>query len=308
MIATVSKPSVKVLTQKHGQNWSLYNADCCEAIKAIPDNSIHYSIFSPPFGTTLYVYNASERDMGNGRSYIEFARHFGFLAKELQRVIMPGRLVSMHCMDIPLMKERDGEIGLFDFPGSLTRMMQRNGFVKHSEVTIWKDPVMAVQRTKALGLLHKQLKKDSAWSRQGIPDKLITFRKRGDNPERVTKTNESFPVDKWQDYASPVWRNLPDPVWMDIRTNDTLGFIAARDGKDERHICPTQLTVLERGIELWTNPGDIVLDPFNGIGSTGWVSLKNNRRYIGFELKESYFSLAAEYLSQFEENSQMSLF
>lgn len=294
--------SVKVLDQKEGKNWVLYQGDCCEVLRGIPDNSIHYSIFSPPFGTSLYVYNASERDMGNGRDYREFARHFGFLAKELARIIIPGRLVSMHCMDIPLMKERDGVIGLFDFPGSLTRMMQRNGFIKHSEVCIWKDPVMAVQRTKALGLLHKQLKKDSAMSRQGIPDKLITFRKPGGNPEPVTKTNQSFPVDLWQNYASP--------VWMDIRPNDTLGFQCARDGKDERHICPTQLTVLQRGIELWTNPGDVVLDPFNGIGSTGYASLKLGRKYIGCELKDSYWRTATEYLREAsgEEREQLDLF
>lgn len=274
---------MNVLDQVVKQKYAIYNGDSCEVIKGIPDNSIHYTIFSPPFAS-LYTYSNSDRDMGNCKGDKEFAEHFRFLIDELYRVTMPGRLLSFHCMQLPLSKERDGVIGLKDFRGELIRMFQEAGFVYHSEVTIWKNPVTAMQRTKALGLLHKQLKKDSCMSRQGIADFLVTMRKPGDNPERVTHTNESFPVYVWQHYASP--------VWMDIKESDTLQRKSAREDKDERHICPLQLEVIRRGIELWTNPGDIVLDPFTGIGSTEYVALKSGRRAIGCELKPSYYKQA----------------
>lgn len=274
---------MNVLDQVVRQKYAIYNGDSCEVIKGIPDNSIHYTIFSPPFAS-LYTYSNSDRDMGNCKGDKEFAEHFRFLIDELYRVTMPGRLLSFHCMQLPLSKERDGIIGLKDFRGELIRMFQEAGFVYHSEVTIWKNPVTAMQRTKALGLLHKQLKKDSCMSRQGIADFLVTMRKPGDNPERVTHTNESFPVYVWQHYASP--------VWMDIKESDTLQRKSAREEKDERHICPLQLEVIRRGIELWTNPGDIVLDPFTGIGSTEYVALKSGRRAIGCELKPSYYKQA----------------
>lgn len=262
---------------------AIYNGDSCEVLKNIPDNSIHYTIFSPPFAN-LYCYSNSDRDMGNCSGNEEFAKHFEFLIKELYRVTMPGRLLSFHCMNLPMMKERDGVIGLKDFRGDLIRMFQKEGFIYHSEVTIWKNPVTEMQRTKALGLLHKQIKKDSTMSRQGIPDYVVTMRKPGENPERVTHTNESFPVNVWQRYASP--------VWMDIRQSDTLQKKSAREEKDERHICPLQLEVIKRCIELWTNPNDIVLDPFAGIGSTNYVALRMNRRTVGVELKESYYKQA----------------
>ena len=274
---------MNVLDQVVKQKYAIYNGDSCEVIKGIPDNSIHYTIFSPPFAS-LYTYSNSDRDMGNCKGDKEFAEHFRFLIDELYRVTMPGRLLSFHCMQLPLSKERDGVIGLKDFRGELIRMFQDAGFVYHSEVTIWKNPVTAMQRTKALGLLHKQLKKDSCMSRQGIADFLVTMRKPGDNPERVSHTNESFPVYVWQHYASP--------VWMDIKESDTLQRKSAREDKDERHICPLQLEVIRRGIELWTNPGDIVLDPFTGIGSTEYVALKSGRRAIGCELKPSYYKQA----------------
>lgn len=274
---------MNVLDQVVKQKYAIYNGDSCEVIKGIPDNSIHYTIFSPPFAS-LYTYSNSDRDMGNCKGDKEFADHFRFLIDELYRVTMPGRLLSFHCMQLPLSKERDGVIGLKDFRGELIRMFQAAGFVYHSEVTIWKNPFTAMQRTKALGLLHKQLKKDSCMSRQGIADFLVTMRKPGDNPERVSHTNESFPVYVWQHYASP--------VWMDIKESDTLQRKSAREEKDERHICPLQLEVIRRGIELWTNPGDIVLDPFTGIGSTEYVALKSGRRAIGCELKPSYYKQA----------------
>lgn len=269
-----------ILRQKVTDQYAVYNADSCEAIKQMPDNSIHYTLFSPPFAS-LYTYSNSDRDMGNCKGDEEFFNHFRFLIKELYRVTMPGRLLSFHCMNLPLMKERDGVIGLKDFRGQLIRLFQEAGFIYHSEVTIWKNPVTEMQRTKALGLLHKQLKKDSSMSRQGIPDYIVTMRKLGENPERVTHTNESFPVDVWQKYASP--------VWMDIRQSDTLQKKSARAEKDERHICPLQLEVIQRCIELWTNPNDIVFDPFGGIGSVPYTAVRLGRRGVAIELKESYY-------------------
>lgn len=264
-----------------GEGWKLYLGDCVELIKKLKDNSIHYSIFSPPF-PELYCYTNSERDMGNCKDMQEFTENFKYLVPELYRVIMPGRLVSIHCMDIPMMKQKDGVIGLKDFPAEIRQLFENAGFIYHSKVTIWKDPVVEMQRTKALGLLHKQIKKDSAMCRQGLPDYLITMRKPGDNPEKIEHTNDTFPVDVWQRYASP--------VWFDINQSNTLNRKPARDGKDEKHICPLQLDVIDRALKLWTNPGDIVLSPFAGIGSEGYESLKLNRKFIGIELKESYWN------------------
>ena len=275
---------IKTINQVVKDKYALYQGDCCEVIKDIPDSSIHYSIFSPPFAS-LYVYSNSERDMGNSKTHSEFYEHFKFLVADIMRVTIPGRLCSFHCMNLPTSKQNDGHIGIRDFRGELIRIFTELGWIYHSEVCIWKDPVVAMQRTKALGLLHKQIKKDSCMSRQGIPDYLVTMRKPGDNPERVTHTNESFPVKKWQQYA--------DPVWDDINPSNTLQRKSARDEKDERHICPLQLQVIQRGLELWTNPNDIVFSPFAGIGSEGYVALENGRRFVGIELKDSYFKQAA---------------
>ena len=274
---------MKVLDQVTKNKYAVYNGDSCEVVKAIPDNSIHYTIFSPPFAS-LYTYSNSDRDMGNSKGDDEFYNHFIYLAKELYRITMPGRLLSFHCMDLPLMKERDGVIGLKDFPSIIRQIFEDCGFIYHSTVTIWKNPVTEMQRTKALGLLHKQIRKDSAMNRQGIPDYIVTMRKPGDNPERISHTHETFPVDVWQNYASP--------VWMDIRQSDTLQKKSAREDKDERHICPLQLEVIQRCVELWTNPGDIVLDPFAGIGSVPYVAVTMGRRGIGIELKDSYYKQA----------------
>ena len=274
--------------------WALYLGDCVEVVSALPSESVHYSIFSPPFAS-LYTYSDSPHDMGNVKNDDEFAQHFGFLIPELLRVTKPGRLLSFHCMNLPTSKARDGVIGLHDFRGELIRAFVDAGWVYHSEVVIWKDPVTAMQRTKALGLLHKQLKKDSCMSRQGIPDYLVTMRKPGDNPERVTHTNETFPVARWQRYASP--------VWMDVNPSRTLQYRSAREHNDERHICPLQLDVIERAVELWTNPGDIVLSPFAGIGSEGYVSVQKGRRFVGVELKQSYFKQATANLKAAEANT-----
>ena len=289
----------RVKQQEIGDRYALYCGDSCEVIKGIPDNSVHFSVYSPPFAS-LYTYSNSDRDMGNCRNHGEFYEQFEFLASELFRVLMPGRNMSFHCMNLPTSKERDGFIGITDFRGELIRIFQKVGFIFHSEVCIWKDPVTAMQRTKALGLLHKQLKKDSCMSRQGIPDYLVTMRKPGENPEPVTHTNETFPVDAWQKYASP--------VWMDINQSNTLQARSARDEKDERHICPLQLDVIKRAILLWSNPGDIVLTPFLGIGSEAYVALELKRRAIGIELKESYYNQAVKNCKSVVECEQISLF
>ena len=278
---------MEVLSETITNDFAIYNGDCIEIMPNIPTESIGYSIFSPPF-SSLYCYSNSPRDMGNSKDDDEFFFHFQFFIKELYRVLKNGRLVSFHCMNLPTSKVKDGFIGLKDFRGDLIRAFQAEGFIFHSEVVIWKDPVIAMQRTKALGLLWKQIKKDSSMSRQGIPDYLITMRKPGINEEPIAHTAEEFPVSLWQNYASP--------VWMDINPSDTLQYRSARQDEDERHICPLQLQVIERGLELWSNPGDIVLSPFAGIGSEGYVSIQKNRRFIGIELKLSYYAQAVKNL------------
>jgi len=273
-----------------GGTFTAHLGDCVEGIRSLPDNSIHYSVFSPPFAS-LYTYSNSPFDMGNCKDHAEFFRQFVFLTRELFRVIMPGRLVSFHCMNLPTSKERDGFIGITDFRGVLIKAFQEAGWIFHSEVCIWKDPVTAMQRTKALGLLHKTIRKDSSMSRQGIADYLVTMRKPGENPERIPH-GEDLPVSLWQRYASP--------VWMDIQPNDTLQKESAREEDDERHICPLQLGVIERAIHLWSNRGDTVLSPFMGIGSEGYQAIKMGRRFVGFELKESYYKQAVANLTEVE--------
>jgi len=274
---------LNVIDQDVGNWHAIYNGDCVDVLRGLPDESVHYTIFSPPFAS-LYTYSASPRDMGNCATHAEFFEHFRYLIPELYRVTKPGRLLSFHCMLLPTSKSRDGFIGLTDFRGELIRAFREVGWIHHSEVVIWKDPVTAMQRTKALGLLHKQIRKDSAMSRQGIPDYLITMRKPGDNPEPIAHTGDDFPVSAWQRYASP--------VWMDIDPNDTLQYRSAREHDDERHICPLQLEVIRRGVRLWSNPGDTVLSPFAGIASEGVVSIELGRRFVGAELKASYYQQA----------------
>lgn len=309
-----------ILNQKIDDRYAMYNGDCVEVLKGITENSIHYSIFSPPFAS-LYTYSNSDRDMGNSASDNEFYEHFKYLISELYRVTMPGRLLSFHCMDLPMMKSRDGVIGLKDFPGELIRMFTDAGFIYHSKVTIWKDPLVEATRTKALGLLHKQICKDSSMCRQGLPDYLVTMRKPGENPELIAHPEgfESYigedepegakierpqpDAEKYEKkekynevpvYSHQVWRKYASPVWMDIRQSNTLNGKSAREEQDERHICPLQLDVIARGINLWTNENDIVLDPFAGIGSSNYVALKMGRRTIGVELKENYYNLSLE--------------
>lgn len=271
------------IEQSEGDGWTLLHGDCVEAMAGMPEASIDYSIFSPPFAS-LYTYSNSPRDMGNCRNDAEFFAHFDHAIAQLRRVMKPGRNVSFHCMLMPTSKERDGYIGLRDFRGDLIRAFQGHGFIYASEVCIWKDPVTAMQRTKALGLLHKTVRGNAAMSRQGIPDYLVTMRAPGDAPERVTHDPEQYPVDKWQKVASP--------IWTDIDPNDTLQFRSAREHDDERHICPLQLEVIRRGIDLWTNPGDVVLSPFAGIASEGYVAIELGRKFVGVELKTSYYQQA----------------
>lgn len=284
---TVREISSYTTDESSGEGWRLLLGDCVERAAELPDDSVGFSVFSPPFAS-LYTYSNSDRDMGNSKTDAEFSAHFQFLIRELYRVLMPGRLVSFHCMNLPTSKERDGVIGIRDFRGDLIRAFIAEGFIYHSEVTIWKDPVTAMQRTKALGLLHKTIRKDSAMSRQGIPDYLVTMRKPGDNAEPISHTAEEFPVSLWQRYASP--------VWMDINPSKTLQYRSAREDDDERHICPLQLQVIERAIDLWTNMGDLVLSPFAGIGSEGHVAILRGRRFVGIELKRSYYDLAVRNL------------
>ena len=276
------------------EKYAAYHGDCVEVLRGLPDESIGYAIFSPPFAS-LYTYSNSPRDMGNVSDDAEFFAHFDFLIAELRRVMKPGRNVSFHCMDMPSSKERDGVIGLKDFPGELLRAFQRHGFIFHAKATIWKDPVTAMQRTKALGLLHKSVRENAAMCRMGIPDYLITVRTPGEQAERVTHGAE-LPVSLWQKIASP--------VWMDINPSDTLQFRSAREHDDERHICPLQLDVIRRGVLLWTNPNDIVLSPFMGIGSEGHVAVEMGRRFIGIELKNSYYAQAVANLAAVSEQTR----
>ena len=276
-----------VLDQSIGDNYALFNGDCVEVVRGLPDASVDYSIFSPPFAS-LYTYSNSPRDMGNVRNDDEFFEQFDYLVKELRRVIKPGHNVSFHCMLLPTSKERDGYIGLKDFRSDLIRAFQKHGFIFHSEVVIWKDPVTAMQRTKALGLLHKTIRTNATMCRQGIPDYLITMRAPGDVVDRVAH-GPGLPVDEWQKLASP--------VWMDINPSDTLQYQSAREHDDERHICPLQLEVIRRGIRLWTLPGDVVLSPFAGIGSEGHCAIQMGRKFIGAELKRSYYEQASRNLA-----------
>ena len=276
--------------------YHIRRGDCCELIKDVPDESIGLSIFSPPFAS-LYTYSSHVEDMGNSASYNEFVEHFGYLIQELYRVLMQGRNIAIHCMDLPIQKGKEGFIGLRDFSGMILRVCEDAGFIYHSRVTIWKDPVTEMQRTKALGLLHKQIKKDATMSRVGLPDYVMIFRKDG---ERNNPVNCNIPVELWQKYASP--------VWMDINYSDTLQFRNARDNNDERHICPLQLQTIERLIYLYSNEGDTILTPFAGIGSEVYEAVRLNRKGIGFELKESYFdNMKNNLLGLLEQKNQMDI-
>lgn len=285
-----------VMRVEQGTDWTLYHGDCVMVVGQLPDDSIGLSVFSPPF-SNLYIYSDYLEDMGNCATHEEFFSHFSFLIDQLLRVTIPGRLCAVHCNDQTRQKGIEGVTGLYDFPGDIVRAFEAKGWTFHSRITIWKDPVIEMQRTKNIGLLHKQLKKDSCASRMGRPDYVLVFRKNilheVNYPHPVGHTAEEFPVDQWQQWASP--------VWMDIRQTNVLQYRDAKDDEDERHICPLQLDVIERCVTLWSNPGDLVLSPFSGIGSEGYQSLKMGRKFVGAELKDSYFEVACRNLKAAEE-------
>ena len=291
-----------VTAQKITDNYASYCGDSVEVIKGLPDESVHFSVFSPPFAN-LYIYSDSYRDMGNTKDLNEFIEHYDYLANELWRITIPGRLAAVHCKDLVRYKGRDGTAGIVDFPGELIRSMERGGWSYHSRITIWKDPVIEMQRTKAHGLLYKQLRKDSTHSRQGLAEYMLIFRKWTDDyedREPVTHKAEDFPLDQWQEWASPVWTT--------IKQTRVLNSPLAREDEDEKHICPLQLDIIERSVQMWTNPGDVVFSPFAGIGSEGYSSIKLGRRFVGIELKEAYWRNQIRFLDEASGGDQPGLF
>jgi len=297
-----------VKKQKLTKEYAVYNADCCDIMSTIPKNSVGFSIFSPPF-SNLYSYSDNNADMGNSRTYKEFFEHFNFLIKELHRVIIPGRLVAVHCMDLPIAKQDAGYIGIRDFPGRIIKSFEKIGFTFYSRHCIWKDPLLAAVRTKAIGLAHKQICKDSSVCRTGIPDYILGFRKKGENPIPIKHENgleiyygsRQIPKNLYRfktqistknKFSHWIWQQYASPVWFDIRQTRVLKYREARQHDDEKHICPLQLDVIERCVELWSAKGDIVLSPFMGVGSEIYVAVKNGRKGIGIELKESYYKQA----------------
>lgn len=297
---------MNILDQAQGENWTLANGDCIEVLNSLPENSIHLSIFSPPYAS-LYTYSNSDRDLGNSVNDDQFYEHFAHVVAGLHRVTKPGRIVCVDVMNIPAMKERDGYIGLKDFRGDVIRAFQKAGFIFHSEHCAWKDPLIEATRTKALGLMHKQLCKDSTRSRAGIPQYLLAFRKDGENLEPVAHIDgltefcgENPPIHG--NLSHERWRRYASPVWMDINFSNTLNAKAARDNEDERHVCPMALDLIERAIQLWSNPGDVVFDPFSGVGSTGYQAIKMGRKFIGSELKQSYFAQACKNIESAKAN------
>lgn len=311
-----------VTSKASGEGWDLFNGDCVELYKTIPDDSIHYHIYSPPFAS-LFTYSNSDRDMGNCRGPGEFLNHFEFLAKDLYRTLMPGRLMSFHVMNLTATITSDGYIGIKDFRGDLIRLFEKFGFIFHSEVCIWKDPLVQATRTKVLTLAHKQISKDASRCAQGLPDYIVTMRKPGLNPEPVAKGRgfEQYigemdePKERKSNsartnkYSHMVWQRYASPVWFDVRQTRTLNEKLAREKNDERHMCPLSLDVIERCIELWTNEGDLISSPFTGIGSEGYSALNMGRRFIGSELKKSYFDVAVKNLSEAcKTEKQLSLF
>jgi DNA modification methylase len=275
-----------------GRGWNLSNGDSCEWLQTLEPESIGYSVSSIPF-SSLFAYSDSPNDLSNCDSHEQFFEHFSFIASGLFRALKPGRLVSTHVMTLPTSKTRDGHIGLYDFPGDTIRAFERAGFWYHSKTTIWKNPVQAMQRTKARGLLWKELRKDSAISRMGIADEVLTFRKPGENTEPITHSMDEFPVSQWQQWASP--------IWLDIDQGEVLPCRASKEEDDQKHLCPLQLEVIRRCVRLWSNPGDLVLTPFAGIGSELYVALQEGRRAIGCELKPSYFRQAVANLRAAEQ-------
>jgi DNA modification methylase len=298
--------TMNIKNQLITENYALYNDDCIKVTSEMNDNVADLVVFSPPF-SELYVYSDNDEDMGNSKNYNEFEQHFKYLIPNLKKVLKDGRICAIHCMDLPIQKGKEGFIGLRDFSGLLIKMFQEQGFIYHARTTIWKNPVTEMQRTKALGLLHKTIKKDSVMSRVGIPDYILFFRNAGENETPITHQDtdstlpDYLPVDLWQKYASP--------VWMDVDYRRTLQYTTARDKNDEKHICPLQLDTIERILHLYSNEGEVVLSPFGGIGSEGFQALKMGRKSISIELKESYFNINQKnHKNAILENAQVELF
>lgn len=314
-MAAKAKAKVNVLTQAQGDTWAVYNSDCVEMMRGLPEGSMHYSIFSPPFAS-LYTFSDSPRDVSNNLDDAVFWKHYRFVIDGVFRALKPGRMISIHCMDLPTSITRDGFIGMRDFPGENIRVCQEAGFIYHSRVYIRKDPVSAMQRTKAIGLLHKQVAKDSALSRMAIGDSIVTLRKPGVNDQPVSGLLEDYYGDDMTDEAFDtevrktlstvpnaagrtrtfaehksimIWQRYAEPIWTDIVQSDVLSHRLAREEHDERHISPLQLTPVRRCVDLWTNPGDTILSPFAGIGTAGYVATEMGRRFVGAELKPSYY-------------------
>lgn len=332
---------MNVLDQSVGKNYHIYNADCVEVARNLPDESIGFSVYSPPF-SSLYTYSNSDRDMGNSKTHDDFFDQYKFLIKEKLRITKKGRLTAVHCMNLTTTKGRDGFIGMYDFRGEIIRAHVEAGWIFHSEICVWKDPVVAMQRTKALGLLHATIKKDSSMSRQGIPDHIVVFRKPEENEDKIDgefqyyvgdmdlndyitrESPDSVAGQKFSEFTRDdgntlqkrssgssidIWQHYASPVWFDIRQTNTLQFREARGHDDERHICPLQLDVIERCNQLWSKHGDVVFSPFMGIGSEGYIALQMGRKFIGAELKESYFKVAKKHLDKAENQpTQQDLF
>lgn len=317
--------NIKAVDQVVNDRYAIYQGDACELIRGVPTGTVHFGIHSPPF-EGLYRFSNFDRDISNNDGD-GFWQHYAFLIQELLRVTMPGRIHAVHCMQLPTSKIRHGHIGMRDFRGEVVRAYEDAGWIFHSEVCIWKDPVVAQQRTKSIRLLHKQITKDSTISGQGLADYMLMFRKPGDNPEpvdgmfdryvgygnapttveaRLASGEERAKAEKW--FSIEVWQRYASPVWMDINQSRTLQYRSARDEKDEQHISPLQLDVIERCIELWSNPGDVVLTPFLGIGSEVYAAVAAGRRGLGFELKPSYFTQAVRNLTTLDEEKTASLF
>lgn len=282
-----SEQTIRCLAEHHGRSFSAYQGDCVDVVRQLPDESVSLSVYSPPF-SNLFCYSDSAADMGNAGSDDAFLEQYGYLLRELLRATTPGRSSAVHCSDLPLQKWKDGVIGIKDLSGWIIKAHEDAGWILHSRITIWKSPVVEMTRTKALGLLHMQLLKDSGRSRAGMPDYLLVFRKDGVNPRPITHTAETFPVERWQEWASPVWMTVDQTRVLNVR--------AAKDAQDEKHLCPLQIDVIERALVLWSNPEDVVLSPFMGIGSEGVCALQADRRFMGIELKESYYKQACAYL------------
>lgn len=309
---------MSVIDERHGKDWTMYNGDCCEVLRGIPDNTIDFGIHSPPF-SSLYIYSDSENDMGNCESDEEFFQHYSFAIRELYRITVPGRLCAVHCKDLPKYANVWGTTGLIDFPGACIQEFECAGWVFHSRVTIWKCPVVERERTNNNGLLHGTVKRDTSQVRQGMADYLIVFRRPpteglvSDKPiKRPTgfaryigdhgPSNDGHPSPYCRKTASSdpsidIWRRYAEPVWWDIQQTDVLNKKMAREAKDERHICPLQIGLIERAVDIWSLPGEVVLSPFAGIGSEGIGSLRTGRKFVGVELKQRYFEVACRFLA-----------